>query len=279
MTLGQFAARAGRRGATGIAIAGTAVLAGLALSSCGGQASPAAAARAVAKPVARRPSAGSHRIVAAARRGPGTGLPSPGPGGTELATLRSSAPAYASPARRPTGTVPAAWYGRPSVLPVIAARPGWVRVRLQRRPDESTAWIQDRYVRFSSTPFRIVVNLAATRLSLYDHGRLVLAAPAGVGTLSDPTPSGQFFVAFDEAPPQPNPGYGPFIMVTSAHSRAISDWAGSGDAIIGIHGPIGASGEIGTTGARVSHGCVRLHVRSLRRLATVPPGTPVDIVR
>ena len=85
-------------------------------------------------------------------------------------------------------------------------------------------------------------------------------------------------MAFDEQPPQPNSGYGPFIIVTSAHSPAIADWEGSGDAVIGIHGPLGDDTEIGTSGARISHGCIRLHDEALERLAEVPPGTPVDVV-
>ena len=123
-----------------------------------------------------------------------------------------------------------------------------------------------------------MVDPATTRLALYEHGRLVFSAPAGVGTEDDPTPTGEFFVAFDEAPPQPNPGYGPFIIVTSDHSQAISDWEGSGDAVIGIHGPLGEDTEIGTTGARISHGCIRLHDQALDELVAVPAGTPIDIV-
>jgi lipoprotein-anchoring transpeptidase ErfK/SrfK len=197
---------------------------------------------------------------------------------TELATVRRAASRYASPGRLAAGTVPDGWYQRPSVLPVIAARPGWVEVRLAQRPNESTAWLPASDVRLSTTPYEIVVNLATTRLSLYDHGRRVLSAPAGVGTTDDPTPPGQYFVAFDEPPPQPNPGYGPFIIVTSAHSPAISDWEGSGDAVIGIHGPLGEDREIGTSGAKISHGCIRLHDNALEQLAKVPPGTPIDIV-
>ena len=200
------------------------------------------------------------------------------PESTELATVLATAPRYAAPGRLGSGAVPARWYERPSVLPVIATRPGWVQVRLAQRPDGSTAWLPAGDVALSSTPYRIVVNLATTRLALYDHGRLVFSAPAGVGTADDPTPTGEFFVAFDEPPPQPNPGYGPFIIVTSDHSQAISDWEGSGDAVIGIHGPLGEDSEIGTTGARISHGCIRLHDQALEELAEVPPGTPIDVI-
>jgi lipoprotein-anchoring transpeptidase ErfK/SrfK len=164
------------------------------------------------------------------------------------------------------------------VLPVIGAQAGWVHVRLAQRPNGSTAWLPDRDVTLGSTPYRIVVDSATTQLALYDQGRLVFSVPAGVGTVGDPTPAGEYFVAFDEQPPRPNPGYGPFIMVTSAHSPAIANWEGSGDAVIGIHGPLGEDGEIGSTGARISHGCIRLHDQALERLAEVPPGTPVDVV-
>ena len=85
-------------------------------------------------------------------------------------------------------------------------------------------------------------------------------------------------MAFLEEPPTSAPGYGAFIMVTSAHSDTISDWEGSGDAVIGIHGPLGSGQVIGTTGARISHGCIRLHEAALLRLREVPPGTPIDIV-
>ncbi len=172
----------------------------------------------------------------------------------------------------------ASWYDRPSVLPVIATSPGWVEVRLAQRPNGSTAWLPDSYVALGSTPYRIVINAATAWLALYDNGRLVFSAPAGVGTVQDPTPPGEYFVAFDEQPPQPNSGYGPFIIVTSAHSPAIADWEGSGDAVIGIHGPLGDDTEIGTSGARISHGCIRLHDEALERLAEVPPGTPIDVV-
>lgn len=202
----------------------------------------------------------------------------PPPGMTTVATLRFTALRYTSPGGERTGVVAASWYDRQSELPVIATRPGWVEVRLPQRPNGSTAWIRARDVRLHSDPYRIVIDLQTTHLSLYYQGRLALSAPAGVGTTDDPTPSGEFFVAFDEPPPELGVGYGNFILVTSAHSLAISDWDGSGDAVIGIHGPLGMDAEIGTTGARVSHGCIRLHEQTLNRLQHVPPGTPIDII-
>lgn len=196
-----------------------------------------------------------------------------------LAAVKQSGPGYYSPAGAQMALVSSTTYGRPLVLPVIGSRPGWVRVLLPGRPNGSTAWLPDRAVTRRSTPYRIEINVTRKRLALYDRGRQVFSAPAGVGTSSDPTPTGRFFVQFIEPPPSPNPGYGPFILVTSAHSEKISDWEGSGDALMGIHGPLGDDRQIGTTGASVSHGCVRLHLSALARLAHIPPGTPIDITR
>ncbi len=247
------------------------IAAGGALAGCGGSGGPAASAG---------PS--SEAIVAAlpaAAPGPSAPAAIKIPASTELATLRENLPRYDSPNQLGRGTVPASWEGRPSVLPVLGTAPGWVRVRLAQRPNGSTAWLPARDVKLSSTPYVIVIDLAATRLSLYNHGRRVFTTAAGVGTPDDPTPPGGYFIAFTEGPPQPNPGYGPFIIVTSAHSQNIADWEGSGDAVIGIHGPLGEDSQIGTAGARISHGCIRLHDAALKKLSNLPAGTPIDIVR
>jgi lipoprotein-anchoring transpeptidase ErfK/SrfK len=174
----------------------------------------------------------------------------PGAGWNLIATTHGSITAYGSPGSAPVGTIAATWY-------------------------ESTAWVRRTAVTITATPFRIVVDLAAMHLELLRLGQVIMDAPAGVGTPQDPTPTGQFFVALF-APP-PTPGYGPFVLVTSAHSNTITDWEESGDALIGIHGPLGDDSEIGTTGAAVSHGCVRLHETDLDQLRQVPAGTPVTI--
>ena len=200
-------------------------------------------------------------------------------GGTKVAKLRTAAPKYVRPGKRGKGVVPARWVGRPSVLPVITTRPGWVRVRLAQRPNGSTTWLRAKDVMLGRTPYRIVIDRSATHLRLYRHGHRIMSAPAGIGAPDDPTPLGRFFVAFRQAPPHPDPGYGPFILVTSAHSPRITNWEGSGDAVIGIHGPLGKDRQIGRRGARISHGCIRLHRHSLARLRHVPPGTAIHVVR
>lgn len=205
-------------------------------------------------------------------------LPQAPAGSTLVGAVTGATPASVTAGGPPVGTVPATWYGYPTVLPVLQVVPGWALVRLAQRPNGSTAWVPLADLTLSSTPYRIVIDLAARRVELLQSGTQVASVPAGVGTPDDPTPVGNYFMAMKVPPP--SPGYGPFVLVTSAHSDSITDWEGSGDAIIAIHGPIDdtADAEIGTTGADISHGCVRLHDSDLAAFGGVPAGTPIDIV-
>jgi lipoprotein-anchoring transpeptidase ErfK/SrfK len=214
----------------------------------------------------------------AAAGAPPTAAPktiSTGPGWTLIATAKGVTARYAYPGARSDGTIPATWYGAPSALPVIGQRPGWLEVRLQSRPNGSTAWVRSADMAVAATPYRIDIDLAGKRLKLLRQDKKILDAPAAIGTAQDPTPSGSYFVAFFEQ--APDPGYGPFVLVTSAHSNSISDWEHSGDALVGIHGPLGGDNLIGTGGAALSHGCIRLHDNDLEQLRQVPAGTPVII--
>jgi lipoprotein-anchoring transpeptidase ErfK/SrfK len=224
----------------------------------------------------RHPSVAHSAAVTPERSNVATDVGTGGDSSTLVATLGSTVPKYATPGGQQTGTVPATWFGAPSALPVIAQENGYLEVRLAQRPNGSTGWIASSGATLSSTPYRIVIDLATEQLMLYKQGQLLMSAPAGIGTVQDPTPTGNFFVALYAKPP--SSAWGPFIMVTSGHSNAISDWEESGDAIVAIHGPLGADAAIGTTGARVSHGCVRLHNVDLAQLRTVPVGSPVQII-
>jgi hypothetical protein len=162
------------------------------------------------------------------------------------------------------------------VLPVLARQPGWVEVGLAQRPNESVTWVPASDVSLARDSYHLVIDLSTRHLQLFNLGQLVADFPAGVGVPSAPTPTGHFFVALFARPA--SPGYGQFVIVTSAHSNTISDWEESGDAIVAIHGSLGSDAAIGTTGAAVSHGCIRLHDADLVRLRDVPAGTPIDIV-
>jgi lipoprotein-anchoring transpeptidase ErfK/SrfK len=238
--------------------------------------------------VEARPSSGARAKAAAAvvvtRTAPTstlaapTTLPAPEvPVSTLLAAPRGSIPTYSRPGAMSSGRV-GTWYGYSLVLPVIGQQPGWLQVRLPQRPNGSTAWVQTGDVSLSSTPYRIVVNLGTEHLVVYQAGYPSLSFPVGIGVSATPTVTGNYFVAVRE--PSDGPAYGPFVLDTSAHSEAIQSWEGKGDAIIAIHGPItpSADARIGTTGTRISNGCIRLHDSDLAQLAMIPLGTPVDIV-
>ncbi|MDQ6784138.1 MAG: L,D-transpeptidase [Actinomycetota bacterium] len=216
--------------------------------------------------------------MATAPTAPPVTLPGPPAGSTLVAATSGAVAASDVPGGPPTSTIPATWYGYPSALPVIDEVAGWVRVRLAQRPNQAAAWVPRADVMLSSTPYRIVIDVTADRLQVLRSGTPIMDLPAGVGTSNDPTVTGHYFMTMRV--PAPNAAYGPFVLVTSAHSDTITDWEGSGDAIVAIHGPIdaGADNAIGSTGAKISHGCIRLHDADLARLDMIPAGTPIDIV-
>jgi len=229
--------------------------------------------------------------------GVGAGIVRVDPGLTLIAMLSRDVPRYAAPGGARAGTVPGSWQGAPASLPVIDQRPGWLRVRLATRPKRpgewaeppvaeggrlaqrpggDSAWIVRSDAVLVTSSYRIVIDTSRHRLQLYDRGQQVMDAPAGVGTDAFPTPTGRYFLALFAAPPSPD--YGAFVVVTSAHSDTTTDWEASGDAMVAIQGPLGGDAEIGSSGAQVSRGCIRLHEPDLERLRIVPAGSPIDIV-
>lgn len=199
------------------------------------------------------------------------------PASTPLATPNGEISTYDKPGGAEVGTV-GYWYGYPMTMPVVEDRGEWLRIMLPERPNMSTAWVRADDVSESSSRYRIVIRLPEMRLTMYEDGSEVFSAPVGIGTTATPTAPGSFFVAVIEKPGPP--GYGPLVLDTNGHSEAIQSWEGSGDAITAIHGPISASSDarIGTTGTRISNGCIRMHEADLVELDVIPLGTPVDIV-
>jgi lipoprotein-anchoring transpeptidase ErfK/SrfK len=256
----------------GVLVAVTAVA--VVLAACGADAT----AKPVAAPVHHRhphPHPHPQRTEQAASIPLDVGLV---PKATEVAATDGAIPGYPAPNQPSNMTVPSNWYGYPSILPVIATQPGWLEVRLAQRPNGSTTWVQASDVTLSTTPYAIVVDLSTEHLTVYEDGTLIYDFPAGIGTPDDPTPTGNYFMTMQVPPP--TPAYGAFVLATSDHSDSITDWEDSGDAIIGIHGPITSYDDslIGTTGAAISHGCIRLHDADLAELAGIPAGTPINIV-
>jgi lipoprotein-anchoring transpeptidase ErfK/SrfK len=194
-----------------------------------------------------------------------------------IATLTGPTPAYADPTT-PTvlETIPASWSGATLALPVVAKQGQRAEVRLLQRPNGGTAWIALASASLTYTPYHLYVDLSTNRLLLYNASKLVLRAPAGLGAPQTPTPTGSYFVALFAQ--SPSPGYGPFVIVTSAVADTITDWEQDGNPMVAITGPLDTEAAIVAGGGAVSRGCIRLLAADLSRLRNVPAGTPVDVV-
>ena len=147
----------------------------------------------------------------------------------------------------------------------------WVRVRYPSRTG-STGWVSRRSLGgYISVDTQIVVSTAHLRLTVDRGGRAIFRAPIGIGTPSNPTPHGEFYIV-DRLSGFHDAFYGPIAFGTSARSPTLTDWPGGG--IVGIHG----TDQPNLIPGRISHGCIRLRNGDVRRLARlVSVGTPITI--
>jgi hypothetical protein len=194
-----------------------------------------------------------------------------------IATLHGPTSCYASSTSETvTGSVDPSWSGATLGLPVIGMEHERLHVRLLRRPNNLTAWIAAPAASLTHTGYHVVVDLSTKRLLLYQRSKLVLQAPAVVGSAQYPTPIGSFFVAlFAQAP---NPAYGPFVVVTSAFANTVTDWEQEGAAMVAITGPLDTLAALQGGGGQLSHGGIRLLDGDMARLRVMPAGTPIDVV-
>ena len=149
-----------------------------------------------------------------------------------------------------------------------------MRVYLPLRPNGRRGWIRARDVRFLLNPYRVVVRVDRHQLVVRKRGKILLRAPVGVGRALTPTPAGQYYLTDLLKQPRPRGAYGPWAFGLSAYSDVLQSFGG-GPGQIGLHG----TNQPKLVGKDVSHGCIRLRNRQIRRLArTLPLGTPVSIV-
>jgi hypothetical protein len=197
------------------------------------------------------------------------------PASTDLASPNGEISAYDAPGGNEIGKV-GLWYGYPMTMPILEERGTWLRIMMPERPNELTAWVQAEHVTRGTSPWRMVVDLSETRVSVYNDGHETWSAPVGIGADGTRTPTGSYFVAVIEKPGPP--GYGPIVLDLNAHSEDIESWDGSGDAIVAFHGPFGAEDLIRAGGGKVSNGCIRMLPEDQRKMDGITLGTPVDIV-
>jgi hypothetical protein len=149
----------------------------------------------------------------------------------------------------------------------------WLRIRVPKRPNGTTGWVQqDSLGGLRVVRTRLVIGRRALRATLYKSNRIIWTARVGIGKSGTPTPVGDFYIR-ERLRGFPGGLYGPWAFGTSAYST-LSDWPGGG--VVGIHG----TNEPGLIPGRPSHGCVRLRNDKIKLLASLMPiGTPVQIVR
>jgi lipoprotein-anchoring transpeptidase ErfK/SrfK len=150
----------------------------------------------------------------------------------------------------------------------------WLHVALPIRPNGATGWVRAANVVRTPVHTRITVDLSQRRVRLYRDGRLVLTAPAAIGSNATPTPVGRYYVNQRLIPTDPNGPYGPGAVGISAFSPVLTGWAQGGP--IAIHG----TNEPWSIGRAVSNGCIRIPNALLRKLFPLAvEGTPVLIRR
>jgi lipoprotein-anchoring transpeptidase ErfK/SrfK len=156
----------------------------------------------------------------------------------------------------------------------VRCRVTWLHVALPIRPNGATGWVRAGDVVRAPVHTRITIDLSARRVRLYRDGRLVLTAPAAIGSSATPTPLGRYYVNQRLIPSDPNGPYGPGAVGISAFSPVLTGWAQGGP--IAIHG----TNEPWSIGHAVSNGCIRIPNALLRKLFPLAvEGTPVLIKR
>ena len=165
--------------------------------------------------------------------------------------------------------------GERTVLPVVGARAGWLRVMLPGRPNGHMGWIRSQGTQPRVTEWRLVVDTSTRRVVVYRWNAVIRIFKAIVGKPSTPTPHGKFFVE-ESIKLQPTDVGAPFALALSVRSTVFKEFDG-GPGQIGLHGLDNVGGVLGTA---VSHGCVRLADSAMRWLVgRIGPGVPVTITR
>lgn len=163
--------------------------------------------------------------------------------------------------------------GAPLILLVVKDSGPWLKVLLPVRPNGATGWIRRSDVTTYSDPYRMVVQVGARVLTVFEGPNVILHEPVAVGTTDTPSPGGTFFTTELLKQPDPKGAYGPFAYGLSGYSPVLHYFNG-GEGVIGIHGTNNPS----SIGKSISHGCIRLNNAAITWLAGILPlGVPVEI--
>jgi lipoprotein-anchoring transpeptidase ErfK/SrfK len=162
--------------------------------------------------------------------------------------------------------------GAAAVFLVTQRRGDMVEVLLPIRPSGSKGWVKAEQVEMTQHRWRIVVELGAHRLTVFQGPDVVRVETIGVGAAATKTPGGRWFTTELLQPPSDGT-YG-------SYAYGLSGFTGTPG------GPEGAVGQLGlhgtndpsTLGRDVSLGCIRVSNDAITALAKqLPLGVPVDV--
>lgn len=143
---------------------------------------------------------------------------------------------------------------------------------LPLRPNGSQGWIPSSSLKVSQTTWKLVVDEARLRLTVFHACEPVRSFPVAVGKPSTPTPKGTFYL---DALYRLSPGafVGPFAYTLSGHSNVLFNFDG-GEGRLGLHG----TSDPSSIGHAASHGCIRMFNRDIEWLVPrLPLGTMVVV--
>ncbi len=164
-------------------------------------------------------------------------------------------------------------FGSPEMLWVVSHVPGWLGVMTPDAGNNRVGWIAQNATALSRVSWELKVSLAARRLTVLHHGKVVVQWPVAIGAAGSATPTGRFAVTDRLATDDPGGPYGCCIIALSANApHAIQGWTGG--TRIAIH----STPESASIGEATSHGCVRVTIPDGHwLLAHIPLGTPTLI--
>jgi len=149
----------------------------------------------------------------------------------------------------------------------------WLKVQVPVRPNGSEAWIRSADVTLSTHRYRAQIDVTERSVIVWNGEEVVAETTAVVGKDRSPTPIGSFYVN-ELIAKWDGSAYGPYILSLSGFSEALETFNG-GVPVIAIHG----TNRPELMGGAHSNGCIRIPNDVIELLAaTVPVGTPVDIV-
>lgn len=149
----------------------------------------------------------------------------------------------------------------------------WYKIRIPKRPNGKTGWVSNNTLGpWNISRKQIVIDRRYRTLTLYKGNKRLMRTKIGIGTKSNPTPGGYFYVR-SKLSKFKNAAYGPRVLVTSGYAPHLSEWSGGG--VVGIHG---TNQPNLIPKGRISHGCIRMYNKDVKKLyRLVDIGTPILI--